>query len=30
MYMVAVEAHTAEGRTATEGKVVWLNRNRIN
>jgi outer membrane biosynthesis protein TonB len=30
MYMVAVEAHTAEGRTTTEGKVVWLNRNRIN
>ncbi|MGV3638458.1 MAG: gliding motility-associated C-terminal domain-containing protein [Flavobacteriales bacterium] len=30
MYMVAVEAHTAEGRTSTEGKVVWLNRNRIN
>jgi CHU_C Type IX secretion signal domain len=30
MYMVAIEAHTAEGRTTTEGKVVWLNRNRIN
>lgn len=30
MYMVAVEAHTPEGRTTTEGKVVWLNRNRIN
>ncbi|MCB9164198.1 MAG: gliding motility-associated C-terminal domain-containing protein [Flavobacteriales bacterium] len=30
MYMVAVEARTPDGRTATEGKVVWLNRNRIN
>lgn len=30
MYMVAVEAHTRDGRTMTEGKVVWLNRNRIN
>lgn len=30
MYMVAVEAHSLDGRTMTEGKVVWLNRNRIN
>lgn len=30
MYMVAVEAHTHDGRTTTEGKVVWLNRNPIN
>lgn len=30
MYMVAVEARTPDGRTATEGKVVWLNRNPIN
>ncbi|MCB0765874.1 MAG: gliding motility-associated C-terminal domain-containing protein [Flavobacteriales bacterium] len=30
MYMVAVEARTNDGRTTTEGKVVWLNRNRIN
>lgn len=30
MYMVAVEAHTPDGRTATEGKVVWLSRNRMN
>lgn len=30
MYMVAVEARTPDGRTTTEGKVVWLNRNRIN
>lgn len=30
MYMVAVEAHTADGRSATEGKVVWLTRNRMN
>lgn len=27
MYLVAVEARTLDGRTATEGKVVWLNRN---
>lgn len=27
MYLVAIEAGTADGRTATEGKVVWLNRN---
>ncbi|HRH69384.1 MAG TPA: gliding motility-associated C-terminal domain-containing protein [Flavobacteriales bacterium] len=27
MYLVAVEARTPDGRTATEGKVVWLNRN---
>jgi len=30
MYMVAIEAHTHDGRTTTEGKVVWLNRNPIN
>lgn len=30
MYMVAVEAHTLDGRTTTEGKVVWLNRNPLN
>ncbi|MBX2971969.1 MAG: gliding motility-associated C-terminal domain-containing protein [Flavobacteriales bacterium] len=30
MYMVAVEAHTTEGRTATQGQVVWLNRGRTN
>lgn len=30
MYLVAVEARTPDGRTATEGKVVWLNRNPIN
>lgn len=30
MYMVAMEAHTADGRSTTEGKVVWLTRNRMN
>ncbi|MBL7950252.1 MAG: gliding motility-associated C-terminal domain-containing protein [Flavobacteriales bacterium] len=30
MYMVAVEASTLDGRTVSEGKVVWLNRNRLN
>lgn len=30
MYMVAAEARTADGRTVTDGKVVWLNRNPMN
>lgn len=30
MYMVAAEARAADGRTVSEGKVVWLNRNPIN
>jgi hypothetical protein len=30
MYMVAAEARTADGRTVSEGKVVWLNRNPVN
>ena len=30
MYLVAVEAITKDGRTATEGMVVWLNRNPMN
>ncbi len=30
MYLVAVEARTPDGRTTTEGKVVWLNRNQMN
>ena len=30
MYMVAMEAHTPDGRSTTEGKVVWLTRNRMN
>jgi len=30
MYMVAVEAVTDDGRTMTEGKVVWLTRVRLN
>lgn len=29
-YVVAVEAHTDDNRTATGGKVVWLNRNPMN
>ena len=30
MYMVAVEAHTSDNRAHSEGKVVWLTRNRMN
>ena len=30
MYMVAVEAVTKDGRTVSEGKVVWLTRDRVN
>lgn len=30
MYMVAAEARTANGRTVSDGKVVWLNRNPAN
>jgi len=30
MYLVAVEALTADGRAITEGKVVWLNRTPMN
>ena len=30
MYMVAVEATTADGRLVSEGKVVWLTRNSTN
>lgn len=30
MYMVAAEARTEDGRTITDGKVVWLNRNPTN
>lgn len=30
MYMVAAEARTLDGRTVSEGKVVWLNRNPVN
>jgi len=30
MYLVAVEAVTLDGRSLTEGKVVWLNRNSMN
>lgn len=30
MYMVAAEAQTLDGRTVTDGKVVWLNRNPTN
>lgn len=30
MYLVALEARTLDGRTVTEGKVVWLNRNPMN
>ena len=29
-YIVAVEAITLDGRTVSEGKVVWLNRDRMN
>jgi hypothetical protein len=30
MYLVAVEALTPDGRSVTEGKVVWLNRTPMN